>query len=459
MKHIIKEIKKYFCVILSIFLLLQNNYLFAQNIPDLSITQKQIEKDFQEVKKCYRRLDNSLQSMQDLLERTQARVSENSDFFKAYFQAFDKDVLEGRVPKIYGDFALQNKEYILDFRKSVKTIMYDYKNYLELLPDNLVQDKLAVQYLYNKLDILELDITKMSVELPDFEKDIDLIYALSKVKEYRKVHHSYKSILFEEPESVINKLAGNSEELSRTLQLSYALRSEKSKEAIKIVLQSQEKEEIAANIVNSIQYYLKKFNVKIRNRAKIMQGGNTLISKITAMTPKIRNEYVQNLLDLSPEERLLVKDINSTEKVLGKKIVGRAASKAMIIVGSVLIAFTITALTADNTFAQNSLTNQVDLINRIKNGEASIAENFQFFTNQRYSSLIFNDEELFAKMIDLYDSVKIADEDFEIILNTIDAAKIPELTTGQKENMDNMLNKHLNESNLKSIQDTIDILK
>lgn len=416
MRKIAVSLKKCFCLILSTIMIMTNGQLFAQDGTEAAA--KLLQQEMKEIHKSYKMVTTSLQTLEDVLKREAESYAMGSELTKDFYAS-----LKYETPQEYETLIKLTNDRTKELLVALDDLSKRYEQYLATVPQEKALDNLAIKYIRNKIEVSNEAIRQLSLDLtPWHNKNLTLNEALTKVKELKKLHRSYKSVLFTDPETLIGELYGSSEELARGLQLEYALKADRTQEAVRISLKAGDEGTVTvANLAKDIRNHLSKF----RKTAVRKLETSSLRNSILKVGLKSRPEYVEKLLGVTPEERVLIKDIRATENALGKKIINRIGGPLIVITAGI-VALTVTGFTAGTAYAQNHIQERTNLYEKMKSGNADISEAVQFFEDEANTATIVNDEQLFADMVNLHAKTLAMDEDLDDIINLMAETDIQE---------------------------------
>ena len=199
------------------------------------------------------------------------------------------------------------------------------------------------------------------------------------------------------------------------------------------------------HLVSHIRYYLKQTNRRLWKLDKF--SAEKLSIALSKMSLTERVNFVDDLLGFTPETKLLRSEIRQAERAAGKKLVSRGSIKLsgiFMAIGAFLIASTITAMTADNSFSNSIGPAQLAKIgHKINNGELiSLQEMSAYYTDPRNYQKVKEDPlglfevfEIAITINDCLDQLQIAypspdlsqvdiDNAFDTYINNMDLEKI-----------------------------------
>ena len=429
MNKITIALKKCFCLMLSVLMLTMNGQLFAQD--GTAKAAQLLQQEMKEIKKSYKMVSSSLQTLEDLLTREAEAYSTGSKLTKNFYESLKYETPEG-----YNALLRVTNDRTKELLTALDNLSKRYEQYLAKLPPEKALDNLAIKYIRNKIEVSNEAISQLSLELaPWHNKNLTLSQALTKVKELKRLHRSYKSVLFTDPQTLIAELYGSSEELARGLQFEYIMKSDGTQEAVRISLKAGDDGAVtAANLARDISKHFRNFKKKAL--AKIET--DSLRHSILKVGLKARPEQVQKLLGTTPEEKVLIKDIRATEEALGRKIVSRAVIGPLLVVTAGMVALTVTGFTAGTAYAQNSIQTRENLYNKVKSGEADFMEASQFFEDEANIATVVNDKQLFDDMVNLHAKTLALSEDLDYLIDLMYETEVQEDLGYQPEDVKNL---------------------
>lgn len=200
------------------------------------------------------------------------------------------------------------------------------------------------------------------------------------------------------------------------LEYAYRSLSTKGKAGVDLHLQLHNSPEEIFSFIKGMKRYYKNFrNVKVPSFLKLMKT-------IRGMNFAARESYLLTEVtkDLTAGNIKLIKDIDAFQTTTKVPFVKRLIQGGpMIVVGSVLIAFTITALTAENSFAASSkgINNFEEIKTAIENNDPNLTmeEIMAFYQSDRTESLIANDIDHAITFANIILSTKAMEEEMDEI--------------------------------------------
>ena len=419
MKTIISKLKKCLCLTLSIFLLTSNMQVFAQEAKELDFVKENLDlitKELDLIKDTYE-FDQNINNLRNILEK-EIKLSIEDPI--EYLREVSFEAKEGTF-----------------YPKSIKNFMSEYKvtreKYYALscstkdIIEKGVLSELSYKYngnlrLLNKSEKEMLDI---SVAFPPVRHAYDVLNAAEPANKilantYCIVPHGRFRVTWINNEDIpkliqsVKYFENKIDEMKAGLTKIYKARGEllrhtftpadileyaykngilpKEKAGIKLTLEAMDADVSVNSLVKSIRKYLTEFGTKVKSE----KYSASLTKKLKGMTLAERAKYVDELTELKLGSKTFISDFEKLDSS-AKKYVGKAITKGMWelpLIGAIITAAIITEITADNNFNPAytaSIKDISEMKNKIENGEATLQEQWLFYTDERNESLIQKD--------------------------------------------------------------------
>ena len=168
----------------------------------------------------------------------------------------------------------------------------------------------------------------------------------------------------------------------------------KEKAGIKLTLEAMDADVSVTSLVKNIRKYLTDFGTKIKDVKYYPTA--SLTRELKGMTLAERAKYVDELTELKSGSKTFISDFKKLDRP-SKRYVGKSITKGMWelpLIGAIITAAIITEITADNNFNPAytaSIKDISEMKNKIENGEATLQEQWLFYTDERNESLIQKD--------------------------------------------------------------------
>ncbi len=424
------QIKKYFCLVLSAILLFTNGQVFAQNAEQFSEIISPYEIEELEMLASRVSLDYS---------RSAKHISSNISYLD--YSLSDKCIIKNTNP-YSSDFLFANslgkyeedmyafQRSLEEFQTKIKTV---YQKYIDALPEGTYLKRATETYINRRMnDLFEtqnryvnnfLNWTDKIVEeqshVVDLSKYLDLSRYNEKAKAARlkefylkdtgarnyfmrdlaEAQKYYEKAFTWDLEKLMDQLkAANASFNKETIEffaqkthtaeeiLEYFLKhGPKEQKAILFSLKTTEQGLTTTHLIPYLRYYLKHTNRRLWKLEKY--SAENLSRTIAHMTFAQKTEYIDNLLDFAPEAKALRQEIRTAEHAAGKKILNRNSIKlggTFMLIGSALIALTITEIAANNNFKQSNINKLAETKNKINEGEIlPLNDIVDYFTDER----------------------------------------------------------------------------
>lgn len=396
MKKIIKKLKKCLCLTLSIFLLASNVQVFGQEIPIMSYIESmsEFDKDIESLRKIFQGIEEHYANPKKALGGLWSHFFDYARDFETKYTNFM-------------NVNIKNYEYIKEYAinnnyEDIVKILSEEQSFIdqkiikleELLPKDAVQIK--VSGTRSERLIEEAKSKKYSAYSIGYDetvavwiKDEDVVKIKGYIEHYREEIERMSKI------GNLNTKVRNQivrEHITPADILEYTYKTgmlPKEKAGVKLTLEAMDADVSVASLVKSIRSYLTEFGTKIKDVKYYPVA--SLTRELNGMTLAERTQYVNELTELNSGSKAFIKDLNELDRPT-KRYVGKSITKgnwALPLIGSILVAATITELRAENNFSASA--NLPLMKKKIEDGEASPAEKWQFYTNKRTEELVKTD--------------------------------------------------------------------
>ena len=449
-------VKKFLCVMLSIILLSSNVQVFAQEVPGGVLADVyKIEDDINKLSDIYECLYQETTAVFYGTEGIHSTVmnegwSEMASFRANYqeFQPVVKEYLE-----VSEEYLKEMRYYVDDieilytqfaeevFDNSIPELVNGYREFMVDFADrlnHLSEIKYFEEGLPNLRSLHNFSIKYGKQFVENKETAGYVIDALQQVYSDRQALAIFKGNTFISKNMEIGKLL---EEFSTHVP------DEQAKVIISLI--ASDESVTTTNLINYLSKFFNKFNNKMA-RVKYLSPAN-LEKVLMKMSTHERAEFVNNVLNVSQEDRILAKQIRSAEQAGGKKLVSRerffkggSIIAPLIIITSIFIAFNITEMYAANSYSAN---NNTDLRTLEENGEMSLLDMLQYLEPRNRYLLADRPDILMWLLKDLTE----LDENLDAITTALEE----EQTTTETQEGESLINRSLNNENILRVQDTL----
>lgn len=423
--------KKHLCIVLGIILLVANTQIFSQEEKVISsiVSHEEIEELSALAKDIQRRYKNTL-----------GNISSNSSYID-YINSGNSIVkyrnpyaAEKQISNSYKVYYEQLNELATEVQLFQETMRRTYTKYLDVLPEGTYLKKVTSNYINGRMNTLFqtqnrhldnlLSISDIIAEHPVIE---DLSVALKPVyfhsmesrnkylqNQYQReskvrnefIHDLadnqayYQKAFSEDMDQLIKQLAKAESSFStETIEFFskknhtaeeivkyFEARLPENQKAILFALKVSDDGMTIKQLIPHIRYYLKQTNRRLWKLDKFSaQKLTTMLSKMP-LTERIN--FIDDLLDFSPETKLAREEIRQAEKAIGKKVIDRSKIKlsgTFMAIGAFLVASTIAEVTADNSFNRSiGPTGLAQIRKKIDEGQIlSLQEISVYYTDER----------------------------------------------------------------------------
>lgn len=495
------QIKKYLCLTLSAVLLFTNGQVFAKDLlvkefaSDI-ISQSEIDelqKLADNVRIKYKFSEKHITSNVSYINFT----DKNGLILSPYTR---EKIVSNSLDKYYKDlqeFQVQLSEFQTKMRAT-------YQKYLDALPEGTYLKNATTKYINGRMDQLfseqnyVLDKLLSTADVMQEEKIVnmsDLLHPTHYLNEERRAQHlleiykkdsrlrnlfledlaerqTYYDKLFTwDLEKLLDQLtAARTSFNAETVQF-FSKQSHTAEELLEYFTKYGPEEQKATlfalrttdegltrtHLIPYLRYYLKHTNRRIWKLEKY--SAENLARNIAHMTFAQKTEYIDDLLDFSPEVKAFRQEVRQAEKVAGKKIVNRSSIKlggTFIAVGAALIAFTITKFAAENDFKQSNIAQTVGIRNKMDAGELIPLDEFvNYFASERNEAELAQNPSLMAEVFETARTVNALLDSSEVDLSASDA----EIQESETRGVSNSISTGINNFNPNKISSKIGTLK
>ena len=389
--------KKHICILLGIILLVSSTQIFSQEksaIPGI-ISPSEIEeltslsKDITRIynKTLYDIMGDSkyidyIESGRSILHNPYAPENLIRNSYKVYYEQMNELAYK-----------------VQSFQDRTKAV---YTKYLETLPENTYLKKVTENYINGRMNTLFeaqnrylnklLSISDIIAEHPvieDISSSLKPVYfhSMESRREYLTTKYRrdsrirnefikdladnqayYQNAFSEDMENLIKQLRKAESSFSQeTIEFFskknhtaeeilryFETRLPENQKAILFSLKVSDEGLTIKQLVPHIRYYLKQTNRRLWKLDKF--SAQKLTVRLSKMSLTERVNFIDDLLDFTPETKLVRHEIRQAEKVAGKKLVSIGGIKltgTFMAIGAFLVASTIEEITADNNFTIN----------------------------------------------------------------------------------------------------------
>ena len=432
----INKLKKYFCILIGIILLISNTQIFSQeeNVISNAVSQQEIEELSSLARDITRRYKNTLRN----ITGTSAYIDYcNSGQSQIRFK--NPYTVESQIRnsyKVYYKDINELEEYVRLFQSKMQAT---YAKYLETLPEGTYLKKVTENYIYGRMNTLFhtqnnyldnlLSISDIIAEYPEIE-DISPYakpeYFYSENSRYQYLENRYikdsrvrnffiedlsenqtyyQRAFSEDIEQLIRQLKNVEGSFSKeTIEFFskkthtaeeilryFEARLPEEQKAMLFALRISDEGTTIRQLIPHIRYYLKQTNRRLWKLDRY--SAKSLEVALSRMTLTERVNYIDDLLDFTPETKVLRSEIRKAEKSVGKKIISRSGIKlsgSFMAIGAFLVASTIVAVNADNRFNNSIGPREVAEIERkINEGQMlTLQEMTIYYTDERNTAKI-----------------------------------------------------------------------
>lgn len=426
--------KKHLCILLGIILLITNTQIFSQEENITSIVSKEEITELSSLAKKirveYKMTLHNITSTSNIISATPTLE---------YNNPYILEMPINNSYKVYYKQINELAEHLQTFQNQIRQI---YGRYINALPEGTYLKKVTANYINERMNTLFktqnkyleklLSISDIIAEYPPIEdispiiKNVYFHNSKSKnnyikqqyardsrvrnefIKDLADNQNYYQSAFSEDMERLIKQLekvetsfsketieffsTGNhtAEEVLRYFET----RLPENQKAVLFALRISDEGTTIKQLIPHIRYYLKQTNRRLWKLDKF--SAEKLATKISKMTLAERTNFIDDLLDFTPETKALRSEIRQAEKTVGKKIVSRSKIKlsgTFMAIGAFLVASTITEITADNNFNQSiGPARLAQIRKKIHNGQIlSLQEMSAYYTDERNTAEIMKD--------------------------------------------------------------------
>ena len=448
MKNISFKVKQFLSLVLS-FILLMPSTLPAQNmdaaisIPEaLKTNMTSTNISLSDAQSSFQKLVNAIQSKSPEAPRLLAEYKQKADIAaQSYFdyitqlrsfESYTEDISEigvlKRLAKQYSE-----KQY------KIPTI--------HNLKDNVIithfRDKVAALTEENIFEITEIEIRELSDIhsnlLTKFENDILL--------DYSKLQTKVSDI-----NTYATRMAREYLKPADVLLAAYSDLTAAQKIAFRANLKLREHPERLGSVIRDIRRYLRTTNP---NNSPVFSFFR-LLRELRGMNMVERENYVAYLTDLKSGHKQLLQDIGTLEGSTVRKLTVKKMMKIapMLIIGTILVATTITEVNAQNKFSNQTMShrNLKNISDNIKKGDVSLTEAMEYYSNPASESEIVKDIDHAFNFALLAEAKSAAENDIAIIEDIIN--NDPELQIDLTKQQNNKINQTILEDYDKTLNKT-----
>ena len=442
----ITQFKKYLCLVLSAALIFLNGQVFAQEIAASDIVSK-VEID---------ELNRMASNVYSKYVFSREHIRGDASYINYILQPQplrnpypSEGIISSSLNKFHSN--LEEFETLLaEFQTKFRTT---YQRYIEALPEGTYLREATAKYINRRMDelfsrqnhVLEnmLNISDLIQEQPEIINMSDLMskhYTVNQnirieslrqhyIKDTR-IRNSFVQDLAErqayydklftwDVEKLLDQLEAARTSFSReTIEFFnkpnhtveevmeyFVAHGPKEQKALQFAVRTTDRGLTTTHLINYLRYYLKHTNRRLWKLERYSAANLTKV--ISGMPFEKRVEYIDNLLDFSPETKALRAELRQAEQQAGKRLINRGSIKlagTFIVIGAPLIALTITTLVSNNTYQQSNIQKLAEIKNKIDDRELiSLDEMFEFFTSERNVS---RGEENLLQLAETFEAIR-----------------------------------------------------
>lgn len=425
------DLKKHICILLGIILLVSSTQIFSQEEKAISgiVSRQEIEELSALAKDIQRRYKNTLRN-----------ISSNSQYID-YINSSSSVVkyrnpyaTEKQISNSYKVYYEQFNELASEVELFQDTMRKTYAKYIDALPEGTYLKKVTENYINHRMNTLfqtqnhylntMLSIGDIIAEQPVIE-DLSVIlkpahfFTVESRNEYLKNQYKneswlrnefihdladdqtyYQRAFTEDVDKLISQLEKAESSFSReTIEFFskkehtaeeilkyFETRLPENQKAILFALKVSDDGLTIKQLIPHIRYYLKQTNRRLWKLDKF--SAEKLATKLSKMPLTERTNFIDDLLDFTPETKLARTEIRQVEKNIGKKLVDRSKIKlsgTFMAIGALLVASTIVEVTADNNFGKSiGVSDLAKIKHKIDQGQLlSLQEMSAYYTDER----------------------------------------------------------------------------
>ena len=483
--------KKHLCILLGIILLVANTQIFSQEENALAniVSPQEIEELSILARNVRAKYNESLKNITGT-----SSIIDHANFGNFTTSQKNPYIIENIISNSYKKYYEQINELANHVQIFQSTMRKTYGKYIEALPEGTYLKKVTANYINNRMNTLFnaqnqyleklLSLSDIIAEHPEIEDLAPVIknvyfhspeakakylrdqYARDSrirnlfIKDLAENQTYYHRAFSEDIEALIKQLqmakesfsmetieffsgkTHTAEEVLRYLET----RLPENQKAVLFALKVSDEGTTIKQLIPHIRYYLKQTNRRLWKLDRF--SAKHLSITLSKMSLEQRINFIDDLLDFSPETKLLRNEIQQAEKTVGKKIVSRSGirlSGTFMAIGAFLIASTITEVTADNNFYKSIGPGQLAQIkHKINDGEMlSLQEMAAYYTDER------NAAEIAENPMGLLEAFEIAIT-INDCLDALNVEKSPHNPAAQERRVNKAMTAYLNKINLEN---------
>lgn len=487
----INKLKKCFCLLICVILLTSSTQIFSQEENAISsiVSQQEIEELSSLAKDITRRYKSTLKNITGT-----AGYIDYCDSGQSQIRFKNPYTVESQIQssyKVYYKDINELEEYVSLFQSKMRET---YAKYLEALPEGTYLRKVTENYINDRMNTLfhtqnnyldkllsTSDIIAEHPEIEDISRYARPEYFHSENSRYAYLENryikdshvrnsfikdladnqtSYQNAFSEDIEKLIRQLKNAESSFSKETIEFFSQKTHTAEEVLRYFearLPEEQKAMLFAlrisdegttikQLIPHIRYYLKQTNRRLWKLDRY--SAKSLEVALSKMPLANRVNYIDDLLDFTPETKVLRAEIRKAERSVGKKIISRNGIKlsgTFMAIGAFLVASTITEVTSDNSFDNSIGPRQASEIGKkVDEGQMlTLQEMAAYYTDERNAAKIIQNPMGLL-------------ETFEIAITINDCldklyTKEPTKLTAQQEYIDNDFEQRMNNFNLQNI--------
>ncbi len=421
------NLKKHICILLGIILLVSSTQIFSQEEKAISgiVSSQEIEE-----------LSVLAKDIQRIYKKTLKNISSNSSFIDYINSgnAINSYAYEAPINNSYKLYYEQLNELTSEVQLFQNTMKKTYAKYIDTMPEGTYQKKVTANYIKARMNTLFqtqnyyldnlLSISDIIAEHPSIE-DLSVIikpvyfhsresrdeYLKTQYRKKSKVRNEfihdladnqayYQKAFTEDIDKLISQLEKAESSFSReTIEFFskkehtaeeilryFETRLPENQKAILFALKVSDDGLTIKHLIPHIRYYLKQTNRRLWKLDKF--SAEKLTTMLSKMSLAERTNFIDDLLDFTPETKMARYEIKQAEKTAGKKLIERSRIKlsgTFMAIGALLVASTIVEVNADNNFSKSiGVSDLAKIKHKIDNGQLlSLQEMSAYYTDER----------------------------------------------------------------------------
>ena len=431
------NLKKHICILLGIILLVSSTQIFSQEEKAISdiISREEIEELSALAKDIQRRYKNTLWNISNNAVHVDYINPEKKSIVK-YRNPYTAEAQINNSFKVYYE---QFNELANEVQLFQDTMRKTYAKYLDALPEGTYLRKVTENYINGRMNALfkrqnhyldtMLSISDIISEHPVIEYISGILkpvyfhslesryeYLSNQYRKESRVRNEfikdladdqayYQKAFSEDMDQLIKQLEKAESSFSReTIEFFskknhtaeevvryFETRLPETQKAILFALKVSDDGLTIKQLIPHIRYYLKQTNRRLWKLDRF--SAQKLTTMLSKMPLAERINFVDNLLDFTPETKLVRNEIRQAEKALGTKVVDRSKIKlsgTFMAIGAFLLASAIVEISAENSLIKSiGASDLAKIKHKIDNGQLlSLQEMSIYYTDERNSAEI-----------------------------------------------------------------------